>query len=67
VVQPAAAPRFSRTPAGRPGPPTEAGRHTNEVLMDWGFRAADVEALHQAGVVRQATQVGSAQQTREPA
>lgn len=35
VVQPAPAPRFSRTPVGvRRGPP-ELGQHTEEVLHDW--------------------------------
>ncbi|MBO0731720.1 MAG: CoA transferase, partial [Acidimicrobiaceae bacterium] len=45
VVQPAAAPRFGRTPAAVPGPPTTAGQHTNEVLLDWGFTTAEVDAL----------------------
>ena len=37
VVQPAAAPRFSGTPAGPVGPPALPGAHTREVLADWGL------------------------------
>lgn len=35
TVQAAPAPRFSRTPAGPPRPPTRPGSHTDEVLRDW--------------------------------
>jgi alpha-methylacyl-CoA racemase len=35
VVQPAAAPRFSATPAGPVGTPALPGAHTHEVLADW--------------------------------
>ncbi|MBV1852660.1 CaiB/BaiF CoA transferase family protein [Catellatospora tritici] len=35
VVQPAPAPRFSRTPATLSGPPAEPGAHTAQVLADW--------------------------------
>jgi alpha-methylacyl-CoA racemase len=40
VLQPAAAPRFSVTPAGPPGPPALPGAHTREVLADWGIGEA---------------------------
>jgi alpha-methylacyl-CoA racemase len=36
VVQPAPAPRFSRTPAGVPTPPPVPGSDTDAVLADWG-------------------------------
>ena len=36
VVQPNAAPRFSRTPAAVQGPPAKPGAHAAEVLADWG-------------------------------
>jgi alpha-methylacyl-CoA racemase len=36
-VEPAPAPRFSRTPAGHPRPPREPGSDTDEVLADWGI------------------------------
>ena len=39
VVQPAPAPRFSRTPGEIQRPPSHAGQHTDEVLADWGFDA----------------------------
>jgi alpha-methylacyl-CoA racemase len=52
VVQPAPAPRFSRTPASVGLPPPLAGEHTPEVLADWGFPAADIAALRTAGAVR---------------
>jgi alpha-methylacyl-CoA racemase len=35
VIQPAPAPRFSRTPAWVDGPPCVPGQHTDEVLADW--------------------------------
>jgi alpha-methylacyl-CoA racemase len=35
IVQPAPAPRFSRTPADRPRPAPEPGADTAEVLADW--------------------------------
>jgi alpha-methylacyl-CoA racemase len=54
VVQPAAAPRFSRTPASIGRPPAAAGQHTDEVLRDWGFSPQEVSSLHQTGVVSQA-------------
>jgi alpha-methylacyl-CoA racemase len=54
VVQPAPAPRFSRTPAGIPGPPAMAGDQSVEILEGHGFSAAEIDALVDAGVVRQA-------------
>jgi len=39
VVQPAPAPRFSRTPSAVGRPPPRAGEHTDEVLADWGVKA----------------------------
>ncbi len=52
VVQPAPAPRFSRTPGKIGRPPPRAGQHTDEVLGDWGFAPSDVEALRAAGAIR---------------
>ncbi len=45
VVQPAPAPRFSRTPTGRPEPPPKAGEHTDQVLAAWGFSEEDIARL----------------------
>ncbi|WP_132422228.1 CaiB/BaiF CoA transferase family protein [Pseudonocardia endophytica] len=49
VVQPAPAPRFSRTPGAVGDAPAEPGRHTDDVLGDWGFSTAEVAALREAG------------------
>jgi alpha-methylacyl-CoA racemase len=49
VVQPAPAPRFSRTAADLPGPPVRAGQHTTDVLVDWGFTAGEVDDLRTGG------------------
>lgn len=43
VVQPAPAPRFSRTPAGIPSTPPMRGADTNTVLRDWGITDAAAE------------------------
>lgn len=39
LVQPAPAPRFSRTPAAIQGPAAEPGADTDAVLADWGVKA----------------------------
>jgi alpha-methylacyl-CoA racemase len=51
IVQPAPAPRFSRTPAALERPPASPGQHTDEVLADWGFADDEVAALRAAGAV----------------
>ena len=51
VVQPAPAPRFSRTPGEVQMPPPSPGQHTAEVLTDWGFSVEDVEKLKDVGAV----------------
>jgi alpha-methylacyl-CoA racemase len=52
IVQPAPAPRFSRTPGSVGLPPPHPGQHTAEVLADWGFPDSDVAELRAAGAVR---------------
>jgi alpha-methylacyl-CoA racemase len=52
VVQPAPAPRFSRTVPGIAGPPPRPGQHTDEALSDWGFSAADVLELRAIEAIR---------------
>ncbi len=47
LVQPAPAPRFSRTEAQIQGPPPTAGSHTDEALGAWGFDAAEISALRE--------------------
>jgi alpha-methylacyl-CoA racemase len=52
VVQPAPAPRFSRTAPEISGPPAHAGQHTDDVLRDWGFDDSDVAKLRDAGAIK---------------
>jgi alpha-methylacyl-CoA racemase len=51
VVQPAPAPRFSKTPEGIQRPPAHAGQHTDEVLAEWGIDADRVAKLREAGAI----------------
>jgi alpha-methylacyl-CoA racemase len=51
VLQPAPAPRFSRTPGAIQRPPAWPGQHTDEVLSDWGFPAGDIAALRDAAAI----------------
>ncbi|MCC6766490.1 MAG: CoA transferase [Deltaproteobacteria bacterium] len=51
VVQPAPAPRFSRTPGAIQCPPAHPGQHTDEALADWGFSAADIAKLREAKAI----------------
>ena len=51
VTQPAPAPRFSATPGAIQGPPPATGAHDVEALTDWGFSAAEIEALKAAGAL----------------
>jgi alpha-methylacyl-CoA racemase len=52
VVQPAPAPRFSRTAPEIAGPPARAGEHTDATLVDWGFGSDEVGELRAAGAIR---------------
>ncbi|WP_326536608.1 CaiB/BaiF CoA transferase family protein [Pseudorhodoferax sp.] len=52
VVQPAPAPRFSRTPGAIQRGAPRIGEHTDEALGDWGFSAAERTALRGAGAIR---------------
>ena len=52
VVQPAPAPRFSRTPGAITRPPAGAGEHTEEALRDWGFEQAEIDELRLHGTIR---------------
>lgn len=51
VVQPAPAPRFSRTPGAIQCPPAHPGQHTDEALADWGFSAADIAKLRESNAI----------------
>jgi alpha-methylacyl-CoA racemase len=52
IVQPAPAPRFSRTEVAVQRPPAHPGQHTREVLADWGVEPAEVDKLFETGAVR---------------
>lgn len=52
VVQPAPAPRFDRTPAGLPRAAPAVGAHSDQILAEAGYDAADIAALRAGGVVR---------------
>lgn len=49
VVQPAPAPRFSRSRGAVSRPPPEVGEHTDEVLREWGFAEHEIALMRQAG------------------
>jgi alpha-methylacyl-CoA racemase len=51
VVQPAPAPRFSRTSPEIRRPPAHAGQHTDEVLAERGFDAERIAKLREAGAI----------------
>jgi alpha-methylacyl-CoA racemase len=52
LLQPAPAPRFSRTPGAIQGPPAWPGEHTDQVLADWGFSTDDVAKLRATGAIK---------------
>jgi alpha-methylacyl-CoA racemase len=54
AVQPAPAPRFDRTTAEPSLPPPLRGEHTDAVLAEWGFAAAEIAALREAGAIHAA-------------
>lgn len=45
AMQPAPAPRFSRTPATLRAPPPLRGEHSQDILAEFGFSAAEIAAL----------------------
>ena len=51
VVQPAPAPRFSRTQAEIGATPALPGQHSAPVLADWGWNREQIEAFVQQGVI----------------
>ncbi len=52
VVQPAPAPRFSRTPSAIQSPPAAPGEHTDAALADWGFDKGLIDELKTKGAIR---------------
>lgn len=51
VVQPAPAPRFSRTKPATPKPPERPGASTKLALREWGFADAELDILEKAGAL----------------
>ena len=51
AVQPAPAPRFSRTTVPIPAAPAHAGANSREVLIDWGIK--NIEGLFDRGIVKE--------------
>ena len=52
IVQPAPAPRFSRSTVAIQRPPAHPGQHSREVLVDWGLEAAEIDKLFETGAVK---------------
>ena len=52
VLQPAPAPRFSRTPPELRRAAAKPGEHTDSALADWGFTPDELRALHETGAIR---------------
>ncbi len=50
VVQPAPAPRYSRTPGAIRRAPPERGEGGRQALLDWGFSEAEVSSLKERGL-----------------
>jgi alpha-methylacyl-CoA racemase len=59
ILQPAPAPRFSRTPARLSLPPPGPGEHTETALADWGISQERVAQLRRDGAVNCAAAVPS--------
>ena len=52
VMQPAPAPRFSRTPASVSSPPPHAGQHTEEVLAGLGLTKDEILMLREQNIIK---------------
>ncbi len=50
-VQPAPAPRFSRTPGAVHSPPPPVGAHTEQVLSAWGVPGDQIARLKESGAI----------------
>ena len=51
VMQPAPAPRFSRTPSGSPSGAARPGEHTDGVLLESGLSVDRIEELRRLGAI----------------
>ena len=52
IMQPAPAPRFSRTPGAISSPPPHPGEHTEQVLSRLGFSTEEIDSLKALNVVK---------------
>jgi alpha-methylacyl-CoA racemase len=52
IVQPAPAPRFSRTPAGKPTPPEEPGERGIQSLAHWGLSETEIAQYRRSGALQ---------------
>ncbi len=52
VMQPAPAPRFSRTPGEISAPPPHPGQHTEQVLTRLGFAGEEISTLKEQNAIR---------------
>ncbi len=50
-LQPAPAPKFSRTPAEIPAPAPSPGENTDEALASWGLDPAEIAGLRESGAI----------------
>jgi alpha-methylacyl-CoA racemase len=51
LIQPAPAPRFSRTKPEVQGTAPTSGQHNDQILNDWGFSGGEIAALKSAGAI----------------
>jgi alpha-methylacyl-CoA racemase len=51
IVQPAPAPRFSRTPGAIRHPPVRPGENTGQVLSQWGLEESEILRLRALGAI----------------
>ena len=52
VMQPAPAPRFSRTPPDIPTAPEAPGERGRAALLEWGLGATEIRRLHDLGAIK---------------
>ncbi len=52
VMQPAPAPRFSRTPGSVSSPPPHAGQHTEEILAGLGLTRDEISMLREQNIIK---------------
>ncbi len=51
AMQPAAAPRFSRSATAKPGTTAYPGQHTDETLLDWGLSPDELKKLRESKAI----------------